>query len=493
MVVVSKEDGSPRRTIDFQRLNAQRLHETHHTSTPFQHASQVPLSAKKSIVDAVDGFHSVELDPTSQPLTTFITEWGRFMYLHMPQRFFAACNAYTRRYDEIIKRVKRKVKIVNVVLLYSSSIDQAFYHVWDYLTICSNNGVVVNAKKFRFCQDTVDFASLTITPTGVTPSVKTLSSICNFPTPTDLTSTQSWFGLANQVAWAYAINPIMQPFHDLIKLNQKFYWDNTLAELFESSKTVLVDLVKDGVESYDISKTTCIQPDWSQNEVEYLLLQKHCQCTMVSPTCCENGWKVIYAGSRFTNKVESNYYADRRRSISGGLVFEHSRLFTLGCPNLVVAIDHKPLLGIFNDRALDNISNPRVQSLKEKTLPWRFSIIHCPGKWKGPDALSRHPPTIAAALYAIRELVSEYDVMQCCHVEDALQIASAYALNELGSVTFDRVASAAQADRGCQALLKLTVSLMDFQKTAIWWSQHAFQLLGSSSPPVDFQRCSSFR
>ena len=75
MIVVSKEDGSPRRTIDFQRFNAQCQRETHHTSTPFQLASQVPPHTKKSVVDAVDGFHSVALDRKSQPLITFITEW----------------------------------------------------------------------------------------------------------------------------------------------------------------------------------------------------------------------------------------------------------------------------------------------------------------------------------------------------------------------------------------------------------------------------------
>ena len=175
MVVVSKEDGSPRRTIDFQRLNAQCQRETHHTSTQFQLASQVPAHTKKSVVDAVDGFHSVALDSESQPLTTFITEWGRFMYLRMPQGFVAAGDAYTRRYDEIIDGVERKVKIVDDTLLYDKSIEQAFYHMWDYLTLCANNGVVVNAKKFKFCQNTVDFAGLTITPTGVTPSAKTLS------------------------------------------------------------------------------------------------------------------------------------------------------------------------------------------------------------------------------------------------------------------------------------------------------------------------------
>ena len=45
---------------------------------------------------------SVLLDSKSLPLTTFITEWGRYMYLRMPQGFFAAGDAYTRCYDKII-------------------------------------------------------------------------------------------------------------------------------------------------------------------------------------------------------------------------------------------------------------------------------------------------------------------------------------------------------------------------------------------------------
>lgn len=35
MVVVAKKSGKPRRTVDFQRLNASCLRETHHTPAPF--------------------------------------------------------------------------------------------------------------------------------------------------------------------------------------------------------------------------------------------------------------------------------------------------------------------------------------------------------------------------------------------------------------------------------------------------------------------------
>ena len=79
-------------------------------------------------------------------------------------------------------------------------------------TVCANNGIVANTNKFQFCKDTVVFAGLTITPNGVTPSANILSAIQNFPIPTNITGARSWFDLVNQVSWAYAISPMMQPF-----------------------------------------------------------------------------------------------------------------------------------------------------------------------------------------------------------------------------------------------------------------------------------------
>ncbi|CAL4111798.1 unnamed protein product, partial [Meganyctiphanes norvegica] len=42
-------------------------------------------------------------------------------------------------------------------------------------------------------------------------------------------------------------------------------------------------------------------------------------------------------------------------------------------------LDHKPLLKIFGDRCLEDIPNPRLRNLKEKTLSYRFQMIHIPG------------------------------------------------------------------------------------------------------------------
>ena len=133
MVITTKKDDRPRRAIDYQYPNSQCKRETHHTASPFQLAMRMSPNTKKTVLDAVDGYHSVILDEESQPLTTFITEWGRFMYLRMPQDYLESGDAYTRRYDEVIKDITRKIKLVDDTILYDTNFKEAFYHTFDFL------------------------------------------------------------------------------------------------------------------------------------------------------------------------------------------------------------------------------------------------------------------------------------------------------------------------------------------------------------------------
>ena len=58
---------------------------------------------------------------------------------------------------------------------------------------------------------------------------------------------------------------------------------------------------------------------------------------------------------------------------------------------MYIGTDHKPLLGLLNNSALEKINNPRLIRLKEKTMGWVFKTIYLPGKMLGSaDALSRY-------------------------------------------------------------------------------------------------------
>ena len=54
-------------------------------------------------------------------------------------------------------------------------------------------------------------------PSGVTPTDSMLEAILNFQIVRTLTDVRSWFGLVNQVAWGYSLDPVMLSFCDLVK------------------------------------------------------------------------------------------------------------------------------------------------------------------------------------------------------------------------------------------------------------------------------------
>ena len=86
------------------------------------------------------------------------------------------------------------------------------------------------------------------------------------------------------------------------------------------------------------------------------------------------------AGSRFLGPAEERYAAIEGEALAVAWGLEQTRYFTQGCKDLIVVTDHKPLVKIFGDRTLDEISNTRLFRIKQRTLPWHFNIAYLPGR-----------------------------------------------------------------------------------------------------------------
>ncbi|MCG8044423.1 MAG: reverse transcriptase family protein, partial [Candidatus Thiodiazotropha endolucinida] len=217
MVVCAKKTGKPRRTVDFQALNVHATRETHHTPSPFLQARSVPAGKKKTVFDAWNGYHSVPICEEDRHLTTFITPWGRYRYKTAPQGYIASGDGYTRRYDEIVADIPNKTKCVDDALLWSDTLEESFHQAAQWLDVCGRNGIVLNPDKFVFGADTVEFAGFEISLTDVRPCQRYLRAILDFPTPKDITDVRSWFGLVNQVSYAFSMAERMLPFRELLK------------------------------------------------------------------------------------------------------------------------------------------------------------------------------------------------------------------------------------------------------------------------------------
>ena len=154
---------------------------------------------------------------------------------------------------------------------------------------------------------------------------------------------------------------------------------------------------------------------------------------------------------------------------------------------MIVAVDNKPLLKLLADRALDDIPNPRLRNLKEKTLRYRFRITHVPGmKNKAADAMSRRPvgstlrsrmnlPDDNAAIMNHIPSSMHTDVLSLLrriepddddddYFEDNLTWCAA-GLQSLRSVTWDRVREATSTDVDMHTLEEMATDGIPDSKT----------------------------
>ena len=168
----------------------------------------------------------------------------------------------------------------------------------------------------------VNFAGFRMSDTTIEPPPKYLDAIKDFPSPA---STR----------------------------HQKLVWPAR-----HSQCAAINEAIRKGVEIFDLQKRICLRSDWSKRGVGYFLLQQHCSCPSGLPDCCPGGWRITLAGSRFLSSAENRYAAIEGEAIAWGL--EQTRYFTQGCDSFIVVTDHKPLVKIFGNRTLDEISNSRL-------------------------------------------------------------------------------------------------------------------------------------
>ena len=184
----------------------------------------------------------------------------------------------------------------------------------------------------------------------------------------------------------------MVHFKPFLSPKHRFEWTDEFDKAFAESKNIIVNAIIEGVEIFDPKRRTCLRPDWSKTGIGFFLSQKHCSCPGQSPGCCSDGWRITLAGFRFLRPEETRYAPVEGEALAIAWSLEQTRYFTQGCDDLLIITDHKPLVKLFGDRTLDEITNPRLLRIKQRTLLWRFSIQYSPGKGNHfSDATSRNP------------------------------------------------------------------------------------------------------
>ena len=155
----------------------------------------------------------------------------------------------------------------------------------------------------------------------------------------------------------------------------------------------------------------------SRSGIRYWLFQKHCECTPIKPFYCHTGWKITLVSSCFIHVTELHYALVEGEALAVANTPDKAQFFVLGCSDLLIAVDHKPLLKVFGERSLEEITIARLLNLKKKPLRYRFRMVHISGvQHKVAVALSLHPCGPAEPALLVLQETTPPPLMTSCHM-----------------------------------------------------------------------------
>ena len=148
--------------------------------------------------------------------TTFITPWGRYRYLSTQHVYIALRDGYARLYDEIVADIgdKTVVRYDRGELLPGCPMAGPMWLEWNRPQPREVRLRRIHSGLCRFHDHHDD----------VRPCTRYLEVIRDFPEPHNIIDVRSWFGLVNQVAYAFSMAERMHPFRKLLENGERFTW-----------------------------------------------------------------------------------------------------------------------------------------------------------------------------------------------------------------------------------------------------------------------------
>ena len=87
-------------------------------------------------------------------------------------------------------------------------------------------------------------------------------------------------------------------------------------------------------------------------------------------------FKLVNCGSKALTPTQQRYATIELECLAVHFAISKGSFYLKGLPHFTVAIDHKTLEGIFKKDLFEE-QNPRLQRMREKLLPYTFTVKWC--------------------------------------------------------------------------------------------------------------------
>jgi hypothetical protein len=328
-----------------------------------------------SILDLFQGFHQIPLNEEFRDITSFSTENGSFRWKVVPFGINVAPNSFTRMMNIAFSGLTptQCFLYMDDLIVIGRSEKDHLENLHSVFETCKKFNLKLNPNKCEFFRPEVTYLGHRCTQNGVLPDDSKITTVMNYPKPTDKDSVKRFVAFANYYRkFIQNFASIAFPLNSLTRKKCNFIWTDECENSFIELKKKL------------ISPPILQYPDFSKKFIITVDASKYGTGAILSQIHDNEDLPISYGSKKFT-KGESNKPTIEQELIAIHFAIRHFRPYVFGTEFLVRS-DHRPLIYLFG---LKDPSS-KLTRLRLDLEEYNFSVEHIKGKDNvGADALSR--------------------------------------------------------------------------------------------------------
>jgi hypothetical protein len=371
-----KKDGSIRFCIDYRKVNAVTVRDSHPIPNIQQLFDSLAGARIFSTLDLRSAYWQVDMAPEAIPKTAFCTSYGLYEFLRLPYGLKNAPSQFQRIMNQLLSKHLSKICLVYLddVVIFSKTEAEHKQHLTTILDTINQANLTLKLKKCHFGKPQVELLGYVISEKGISPQAGKVEAIRNVPYPTDLKEVRSFLGMAGyyrQCIENFAV--VASPLVNLTKKGELFRIGEEEKAAWDALKAALCS---SQVMRYpDPAKPYLLYTDASQYAIGAILVQVD-----------EEGVErpIQYTSKQLT-RGQQKWSTIEREAFSIIAALKKLRPYLQGA-DFTILTDHKPLRSLFKCE----LKNSRCQRWAMQISEFNCTIQYRRGKHNvRADMLSR--------------------------------------------------------------------------------------------------------